>query len=68
MIITLIHVLIVALILCVFWYVVHLVATHLGAPSIAVQLIGLILLLVFVLYVLRVSGIVVERIGWHAIT
>ena len=53
MIETLIYLLILFLVLAVVWYVVKLVAGHFGAPAIIVQVAGLVLFLIWLLYAVR---------------
>jgi hypothetical protein len=53
----LVHFLIFAIILLVIWYIIRLVAVQLGAPALVIQLAGLVLLLVFILYVLRLLDV-----------
>jgi hypothetical protein len=53
MIEALIYLLILFVVLAVIWYVVKLVAGHFGAPAILVQVVGLILFLIWLLYAIR---------------
>jgi hypothetical protein len=58
MITTLIGLLVVLLVLFIVWYIVRIAAGHFGLPEPIVQIIGLILALVFLLYVLNAFGVV----------
>jgi hypothetical protein len=57
MISALIYLLFILLVLIIVWYVVRLVAAHFGLPAVAIQIIGLILALIFLLYALNVLGL-----------
>jgi hypothetical protein len=57
MIQTLIYLLVVLLVLFVVWYIVRLAAGYFQLPEPIVQIVGLILALVFLLYVLNAFGI-----------
>jgi hypothetical protein len=61
MITALIQLLVLALILVVVWWIVKLLATHFGLPPIAVQVVGAIVALIFLLYVLQVLGLGLPR-------
>jgi hypothetical protein len=61
MIAALIHLCVVLLILLVVWWIVKIVATHFGLPAVAIQVVGAIFALIFLLYVLSLFGIVVPR-------
>ena len=63
MIPALIHVLVVLLILFVVWYVVRIAAAQFGLPTAVVQIVGLILALIFLLYVLQIMGVGVRFPG-----
>ena len=52
----LIQLLILFLVLAVIWYVVKLVAAHFGAPGIIIQVVGLVLFLIWLLYAVRALG------------
>jgi hypothetical protein len=52
----LIQLLIVLLVLVIVYYIASLACTHFGAPPVILQIIGLILLLVFLLAVLNVAA------------
>lgn len=56
MIATLITLLVVLLILFVVWYIVRFAATTFGFPNGVVEIIGMILGLIFLLYALRLFG------------
>jgi hypothetical protein len=53
MIAALIHILILLVVLVIAFYILKLVATHFGLPQVVVQIIGLILALILLLYVLN---------------
>ena len=57
MIATLIHLLVVLLLLVIVYYILNLAAGFFGAPAPVMQIVGLILLLIFLLYVVRALGI-----------
>jgi hypothetical protein len=61
----LIHLLIVLIVVLVICYVVKLLATQLGLPPTVVQLVGIVLGLLFLLYVLQLFG-VGDRWRWPA--
>jgi uncharacterized membrane protein len=52
----LIQLLILFVVLAVIWWVIRLVAAHFGAPAIIVQVAGLILFLIWLLYAVRAFG------------
>jgi hypothetical protein len=60
MIATLISLLVVLLILCVIWYIIKIAASQFGAPPFVVQILGLIIGLIFLLYCIKALGIVVK--------
>lgn len=60
MIPTLIGILVALLILIVVWYIVRIAATQFGLPEAVVQIVGLILALIFLLYVLQAMGVAVR--------
>jgi hypothetical protein len=64
MVTVLINLLVVLLILSVVFYIVRLAAGQFGAPAFVVQIVGLILGLVFLLYLLRALGVVA---AWPAL-
>ena len=64
MIPALIGILVALLILFVVWYIVRIAATQLGLPDAVVQIIGLILALIFLLYVLQALGVGVRWPGY----
>ena len=51
-----IHLLIALLILLVVWYILKIAAAQFGMPAFVVQIAGLILALIFLLYALRALG------------
>jgi hypothetical protein len=53
MLLALIHVLVIVVIAVVVWYVIKLLATQFGFPPLVVQLIGLILGLIVLVYALQ---------------
>ena len=57
MIAILIQALVVLLVLCVAFYIIRIAATHFGVPAVFVQILGLILALIFLLWVLRLAGV-----------
>jgi hypothetical protein len=65
MIQVLIQLLVVLLVLCVVFWIVKLAAGQFGAPPIVVQIVGLILLLIFILYLVQAFGIAGSGIGPH---
>ena len=60
----LISVLIMLLVLVVFFYIIKLAAGYFGIPEPIVQIIGLIMGLIFLLYCLQAFG-VVSGTGWR---
>jgi hypothetical protein len=56
MISLLIQLLIILLVLVIVYYIANLACTHFGAPPVILQIIGLILLLVFLLAILNVTA------------
>ena len=65
MIQVLIQLLVVLLVLCVVFWIVKLAASQFGAPPLVVQICGIILLLVFLLYVIQAFGIAGGGAGPH---
>ena len=65
MIQVLIQLLVVLLVLCVVFWIVKLAAGQFGAPPIVVQIVGLILLLIFILYLVNAFGIAGGGAGPH---
>jgi len=57
MIPALIGILVALLILFVVWYIVKIAAAQFGLPEAVVQIVGLILALIFLLYVLTAMGV-----------
>lgn len=57
MLTALISLLVCLVVLIVVFYIVRLAAGHFGLPPVVVQIIGLILALVFLLYALRLFGL-----------
>jgi hypothetical protein len=57
MIAVLIQLLVLLLVLCVVWYIIKIAAGQFGLPSVFVQIAGLIIALIFLLYALRVLGV-----------
>ncbi|HJY45827.1 MAG TPA: hypothetical protein VJ301_14490 [Propionibacteriaceae bacterium] len=49
----LIHILILLVVLVIVFYILKLVSVHFGLPTVAVQIIGLILALILLLYILN---------------
>ena len=58
MISSLITLLVFLLIALVIWWVIRLVAVHMGLPAVVVQVAGAILALIFLLYALQTLGVV----------
>jgi hypothetical protein len=56
MISLLIQLLVILLVLVIVYYIANLACTHFGAPPVILQIIGLILLLVFLLAILNVTA------------
>jgi hypothetical protein len=54
MLLALVHVLVALVVLVIIFYIVKLAATHFGLPPVVVQLCGLILGLVLLIYLLNV--------------
>ena len=50
----LIQLLILLVILVIAWYIIQLGMTHFGAPTILIQILGLIFLLIFLIYAIRI--------------
>jgi hypothetical protein len=57
MIALLIQALILLLILAIVFWIIRLAAVHFGAPAIVINIVGLILLLIFLLYFLNAMGL-----------
>ena len=57
MLATVIYLLIALLVLFIVWYILRLAATQFGVPDAIMQIMGLILLLIFILIVLNAFGI-----------
>ena len=53
----LIYLLVALVVLVIVWYIVRLIASQFGLPEVVVQIVGLILLLVFLLYALNIFGL-----------
>jgi hypothetical protein len=64
MISALIGLLVVLLVLFIVWYIFRLAATHFGLPEVMIQVVGLILALIFLLYLIQALGVVV-RVPWR---
>ena len=60
MISALIGLLVVLLVLFIVWYILRLAASHFGLPDVVIQIIGLILALIFLLYVMNALGVVIR--------
>lgn len=65
MISTLISVLVVLLVLFIIWYVVKLAGDQFGVPPVIIQIVGLILALIFLLFILNAVGVAVPGV-WRA--
>jgi hypothetical protein len=61
----LIYLLVVLIVLVVIFYIVKLAAAHFGIPGPIVQIIGLILGLIFLLYALNAFGLVGSPSSWR---
>ena len=57
MIAILIQLLIILLVLCVVFYIIRIAGAQFGAPPFAIQIVGLIIGLIFLLYCLKALGV-----------